>query len=133
MPARRRLNIGGASSSALMLLSLAHAPGCKTTSLGLKVRTPGSADATAQVRMVMPEGSACAAGLLFGGSTNADGVLSIHHKSCGDVRLIVSRRGHRTVEQRVDTCDVHGLEIVLWPARPPPPPPPPGGPHSGPF
>lgn len=122
MKAPRKAIAGGASSCLSLLLSLALAPSCQTTRLGLKVRTPGSDDATAQVRLVMPEGSACGAGLLFGGSTDANGILSIRTKACGNVRLIVSRRGHRTVEQPIDTCDVHGLEIVLWPAPPPRPP-----------
>jgi hypothetical protein len=102
------------------LISLALSlSGCKTTDLGLHIRTPHSADATAHVRMMLAEGSGCDAGLLFTGSTDRSGNLHIHTKACGDVRLVVSRRGSRSVQREIDTCDVHGLEVVLWPAPPP--------------
>jgi hypothetical protein len=32
--------------------------------------------------------------------------------------MVVSRAGRRTVVQKLDTCDVESLEIVLWPAPP---------------
>jgi hypothetical protein len=91
---------------------------CQSTQLSLKVRTPGAADASARVRIVRTEGSPCTAGLLFAGSMDTSGNLAVHTPACGPMRLIVSRRGSRTVQREVDSCDVRGLEVVLWPALP---------------
>lgn len=95
---------------------------CQGTHLGLIVRAPGEKDASADVRLVLDERTACDGSALFAGHTNAKGELHVVTEACGRARLIVSRRGKRTVEQLVDTCDVHGLEVVLWPAPPPRPP-----------
>jgi hypothetical protein len=73
------------------------------------------------VRLVLDERTACDGSSLFAGHTNAEGELHVVTEACGRARLIVSRRGKRTVEQLIDTCDQHGIEVLLWPAPPPRP------------
>jgi hypothetical protein len=95
---------------------------CQGTHLGVMVRAPGEKDVHANVRLVLDERTACDGTHLFAGRTNAEGELHVVTEACGRTRLIVSRRGKRTVEQLVDTCEQHGIEVVLWPAQPARPP-----------
>lgn len=110
---------GGRARRACVVGALLVSAGCRATHLGLQVRVPGEADASAAVRLVVDEESACSGGVVYTGRSDATGALDIQTEACGRMRLVVSRQGKRTVEQLIDTCELRGLEVVLWPAPPP--------------
>lgn len=93
--------------------------GCQTTDIHLRVLAPGEADLSGSTaRMIIGDEPLCGGGLLYAGRTEPAGKLWIHTKSCGEVRLVVSRRHRRTVVRKLDTCEVRRLEVVLEPASP---------------
>lgn len=93
--------------------------GCQSTSIRLRVQAPGEADpAGSKVRLVFEDEPICGGGELYSGRTGPAGLLRVHTPACGEARMVVSRAGRRTVVQKLDTCDVESLEVVLWPAPP---------------
>jgi hypothetical protein len=92
---------------------------CEATRISLHVRVPGAPDASgSNVRLVIKDEPVCGGGELFFGRPDPAGALRIHTPACGEARLVVAKAGRRTVVQKLDTCDVESLEVVLWPAPP---------------
>src|SRR5688572_23296453 len=93
--------------------------GCQSTNIQLRVQVPGEADLSGSTaRLITEDEPLCGGGLLFFGRTDAAGKLWVVTPACGEARLVVSRMGRRTSVQKLDTCDVSALEVVLGPAPP---------------
>jgi len=93
--------------------------GCQSTSFQLRVQAPGETDLSGSTaRLIIEDEPLCGGGVLFFGRTDAAGKLWVVTPACGEARLVVSRLGRATSVQKLDTCDVQSLDVVLGPAPP---------------